>query len=151
MSTVLLNISLEQPAECPRSELQVAVLQDEPQQKTQLQTPKQVALLESSIRQEFAKEITNIYARLQSLCRFEEQLFSVASETRAHNSVLEKTNEIMKGDYDMMKKEIDAMKNEKDMEIAQLKESLKVEKQTNAHLAKRFEMMKDVFEGKFEA
>lgn len=153
MSPLVLEISLEQPAECHGTEMQVDVIQDEPQQQTQLQTPKQEAFPESFVRQEFAKDVTNIYARLQSLCRFEEQLFSTVNQTRAHNSALEKTNHILKRDY-ILKTEYEALKNEKDIEIAQLKADWQAERdslaQQNALLGKRIELMKSALYGNIE-
>lgn len=104
LSPIVLDISLEQPTECHATNMQVDVIQEEQQEQTQLQTPKLESFSETLIRQHFAKEVTDIYARLQSLCRFEEQLFAVASQTRACNAVLEKEYGIIKRDYDAMEK-----------------------------------------------
>lgn len=159
MSPIILDISLDRPTECPVTEMQV-VIQDEQQQQPQLQAPKQEVFPESLIMKELAKKATDMYAGLQSMCRFEEQLFSVTSQTRVQNSVREREYDIMKKDYDLMKKEIETMKIERDMEIAQLKETWQVERDSlvqrndslvkrNAFMEKRFEIMKDFFEGNF--
>ncbi|KAE8553343.1 hypothetical protein TMatcc_007219 [Talaromyces marneffei ATCC 18224] len=143
----LLDISLDRPVEHPGAELHV-IIQDNQQQQTQLQAPNQELFSEALIRQEFAKEVTSIYAKLQTLCQFEEQLFAAVSQGRAQNSVLEKEYDIMKRDYGTMKKEYDEMKNGKDIEIAQLKESWQAERdalmQKNTRLGKGLEKMQDV-------
>lgn len=155
MSPIVLDIPLEQPAECHGTEMQVDVAKDRKHQQTQLQAPKQEAFPESYIRQGFAKEVTDIYTKLQSLCRFEEQLFSTVNQTRAYNSAVEKTSHILKKDYDTIKTEFEAMKNEKDKEITQLKADWQAERdalvQENALLGKRIELMKSALYGNIEA
>jgi hypothetical protein len=134
------------------------VIQDEQQQQPQLQPPKQEVFPESLIMKEFAKKATDMYAGLQSMCRLNEQLFSVANQARVQHSVRERECDIMKENCNLMKKEIETMKIKRNMEIAQLKETWQAERDSlvqrndslveeNAIMEKKFEIMKDVFEG----
>lgn len=155
MSPIVLDVPLEQPAECHGIDMQVDVAQDEKQQQPQLQAPKQEAFPESFIRRGFAKDVTDIYTKLQSLCRFEEQLFSTVNQTRADSSAIAKTSQILQKDYDIIKTEFEAMRNEKDKEIAQLKAGWQAERdslvQENVLLGKRIELMKSALYGIIEA
>lgn len=156
MSPIVLDVSLEQPAECHGTEMQVDVIQDDPRQQTQPQALKQEEEFpEYYLRREAAKDSADMFAKVQSQLRRQEELFSRIDQLRAEKSILQEAYERMKQDYDLTKTENDKLKVEREVEIAQLKEQWQAEKdglkRENAQWNKRFEVVKSAFDGKFEA